>query len=80
MFGKEPSLRFNQPVSYRGGAFDGTEKGPLDGTERGPLEGTGCTVQLSVFQRTFFGKGAPRWYNEISQKISMLRCLVKIFS
>ena len=37
-------------------------------------------VQLSVFQQTFFGKGAPRWYNEISQKISTLRCLVKIFS
>ena len=34
-------------------------------------------VQLSVFQQIFYGKGAPRWYNEISKKNSTLRSLVK---
>ena len=40
-------------------------------------------VQLSVFQQIFFGKGAPRWYNEIFKKIIrfffLLRLLSEIF-
>ena len=34
-------------------------------------------VQLSAFQQIFFGKGAPRWYNEISKKFLRLDVLLK---
>ena len=62
-------------VSTGGGAFVGTEKGPLDGTERGPLDGTAV-----CFSANFFRKRGASMVQRVCQKISTLRCLVKIFS
>ena len=44
---------------YRGGGRSMVQKRGLSMVQKGGLS----MVQLSVFQQTFFGKGAPRWYN-----------------
>ena len=56
-------------LNYRGGRSMVQKRG-LSMVQKGGLS----MVQLSVFQQTFFGKGAPRWYNEIFKQISTLRC------